>query len=458
MIPVTEEVARAVPAEPRRGEGAAMAAAVFRDPDHGAAVAALQLRIARTLVNAPALPVALPAFDLTLLSVTAERRVVALVLGKDAPIARLRLSDRGAAATGEAAPVEVATVELHESATRFRPQLHRIAERLRRAITRDKWRAALESAHELAALPVGVPLAFYRQLVPGTAGQALVRTGFNCNQDCGICWQDRTWGRYGAAQTRTWIEDLRRAGARNLIISGGEPTLDHALADYIRHARAIGFEWVTLETNAIQFAKPGLAEQLRDAGLGDCFVSLHSGDAATSDAITRAPGTFLRTVAGIRRLLAAGVAIRLNCVMTAEGLEHLEQVPEFVHRTFGSDPHLQALMFSQPCDPFDTALLPAIVPDPARLRLTLRRALDRAFALGVPVAGLDGPCGPPLCAFGADRRITSLTPVPESIDGRVYLDPCRRCAVRHACFGVRAADAALYGAACVAPFASVPPA
>jgi len=443
-----------------RGEGDAMAGVHFRDPvDLDAEIAALQLEIARALVNAPALPVELPAFDLTLMSVAAERAAIDLVLGKGSPIAKLRLTRtvESAAGAGARPPAVSATiVEMHPSAERFQPKLHLMEQRLRSAITAEKWSRAAEPARRLAQLPVGVPLAFYRQLVPGTPEQALVRTGFNCNQDCGMCWQDRTWGRFGPEQTLIWIEDLYRAGARKLIISGGEPTLDPGLDTYIRRALELGFTGVTLETNAIQFSKPGLAARLREAGLSGCFVSLHSGDAATSDAITRAPGTFQRTVAGIKVLLATGIPVRLNCVMTREGLDHLEGVPDFVHATFGAHRYLQGLMLSQPCDPWDPSLLPTVVPEPERLRTVLRAVIDRAFALGVPVTGLDGPCGPPLCTFGADRRITALTPIPETIDGRTYLPACDDCAVRHACFGVRASDVVLYGDACARPLAAIP--
>lgn len=422
-----------------------MRQATFRDPigvDEESA--ALQLEIARILVNAPSLPIELRAFDLTLLGVTVNRRALELVVGKSSPISKLRLVAKNGA-------VDVSIVEVHRDTSRFQNQLTTMQQRLRATITSEKFERALVPARKLEGIPVGVPLAFYRQLVPGTDGQALVRTGFNCNQDCGICWQDRTWGRYGAEQVLIWIEDLRRAGACRLIISGGEPTLDARLADYIGYARDLGFEAVTLETNAIQFSKAPLATRLREAGLHDCFVSLHSGDAATSDAITRAPGTFARTIAGIHALLDAEVPVRLNCVMTGEGIEHLEGLPDFIASTFGAHPYLRGLMLSQPTDPFDPALLPAIAPQPRRLREVLAKVIDRAFALGVPVSGLDGPCGPPLCAFAADRRITALRPISESLDGRTYLPACASCGVRHACFGVRIADAKLYGDECVQP-------
>jgi MoaA/NifB/PqqE/SkfB family radical SAM enzyme len=466
MVPL--ETAVAGRSDHQRGAGEAMAHATFRDPAGlDAEIAALQLDVARALLNAPSLPVEFPAFNLSLLSVAADRASIDLVMGKRSPVAKLRLVRAAAdqavlAGTENGLPtrrpaVEVTVVALHPDCSRFQRQLLSMQERLRAAITVEKWDLARIPAKRLALIPVGVPLPFYRQLVPGIGGQGLVRTGFNCNQDCGICWQDRTWGRFGSEQVLTWIEDLYTGGARRLIISGGEPTLDVQLESYIRRACELGFNTVTLETNAIQFSKPGLAERLRDAGLTDCFVSLHSGDAKTSDAITRAPGTFTRTVAGIKALLAAAVPVRLNCVMTREGIDHLEGVPDFVHAELGAHPHLNGLMLSQPTDPYDRSLLPKILPEPDRLRAVLSAVIERAFALGVPVSGLDGPCGPPLCAFGADRRITALTPITEHLEGRTYLAACAGCAVRNACFGVRVADVELYGDACVRPLA-VPPA
>ncbi len=447
--------------ERRRGEGEAMAGVVFRDPvGLDDKVAALQLEIARALVRAPSLPVALPAFDLTFLSVAAKKGLVDLVMGKEQPIARLRLGKAAAGAapdaSGTAPTVDIEIIELDAAAQRYRPQLESMARRLRAATTPEKWKRAARLTGELAALPVDVPLAFYRQLVPGVGGQGLVRTGFNCNQNCGICWQDRKWGRYGPEQVLTWIEDLYAAGARGLIISGGEPTLDPELDSYLKRARELGYGALTLETNAIQFSRPGLAERMRDAGLTDCFVSLHSGDADTSDAITRAPGTFGRTVLGVKALLQAGVPVRFNCVMTREGIDHLDGVPDFLHREFGDQPLAHGLMLSQPTDPWDRTLLPTIVPEPERLRAVLSKTIDRAFSLGIEVSGLDGPCGPPLCAFGADRRITKLEPIPEQLDGRTYLAACDDCAVRSACFGVRIADVELYGDACASPLAEVP--
>lgn len=448
-----------------KAEGARTGVA-FRDPTPPDEEAhALRLKIAHALARAPRLPVDLPAFGLRLLSVSADAKGVSLELGPEHPVAALHVTRRrpepGAPVPlrrpGDAV-VEVAVKALHPAARRHERELAVMAERLGRSITAERWEEALGYAKALRALPVGVPMEFFRQLVPGLREPGgLIRTGFRCNQDCGICWQSRDWGGFDGAQIMAWIEDLARAGVRSLIVSGGEPTLDPKLEQYLRHARASGITAITLETNAIQCARGGLAARLRDAGLTTAFVSLHSPDAAVSDAITRAPGTHARTVQGVHALLDAGVAVKLNAVMTQEGLGHLAGLPDFIHREFGRHGGLlRKLMLSYPTDPYDQSLIPAIVPEPAALRRALGETLERAFAVGLVPEGLDGPCGPPLCAFGADPRVTSLAPIPEELPFRQYLPACAGCAVRAACFGCRTADVALYGDACAAPLGAPP--
>jgi hypothetical protein len=445
-----EDVERAMGAAGKRAkrEAGRTPGVHFRDPPSVEGEAArLKQRLAEALVGAKSLPVELPAFGLSLLDVEADKRGVELVLGVRDPVARLRIDwDE---ARGEA---RVAVRETVPQARRWAKAFSVMAARMQKATTKERFTAAMEHGKALAKLPLGVPMGFFRQLVAGVdPPEGLVRTGFLCNQDCGMCWQGRDWGRYGPEQVLCWIEDLRAAGARSLIVSGGEPMLDSELVRYIRRAREIGFVNVTLETNAIQAAKPGVAARLAEAGLTSAFVSLHSGDPAISDAITRAPGTHARTVRGIQALLDVGVPVILNAVMTAEGLSTLGALPDFIHATFGAHPLLQSLMISYPTEPFDRALLPAILPEPSALRNALRQTIDRALSLGITVRGLDGPCGPPLCAFDADPRILSGKPIPGPLDFRRKVPACERCAVQSACFGVRHVDVERFGEACVAP-------
>lgn len=420
----------------------------FRDPP-SADSEARQHRIgmARALVGAPDLPQPLPRFGLDLIDVEPSGRAIALVLGAGgAPFARAVVEPAAGGA------FDVTIRETQPVAARHRAATRVIRERLGRAITPEKWAEARARADAIARLPVGVPLSHFRQLIEGITPLAgLVRTGFGCNQDCGFCWQSREWPGYGAAQVRAWIEDLYGMGARELTISGGEPTLDRALLDHIRHARDLGMERIVIETNAIRMGnRPAMAAELRDAGLTRAFVSLHSGDAGVSDAATRAPGTHARTVAGIRALLDAGVHVILNAVVTRDTAAHLPDLPAFLRRTFGRSGWLGGVSVSVPVLPYEYTLTPAILAEPESVREALARTIDAAEEHGVLIFGIDGPCGPPLCAFGADRRVTDLSPK-APVSFRTHVAECEGCRVRESCHGVQPDEYNLFGPRAVAP-------
>ena len=425
---------------------------VFRDPAPlDDAARSLEHDIARILVNAPSLPVWLPPFRMFLNAVGLEGKAFVLQLGdeRERRLASLRIER----VSGEA-HARVTITEQAANGADLDRRLAVMRDRLGKAVTAERWSAARARAKKLRTLPVGVPLHALRQVIDGIDPPAgLVRTGFRCNQDCGLCWQGRDWGDYGGAQVRTWIEDLAAGGVRALTISGGEPTIDPEIAGHIAHAKALGFRTIALETNAIQMAKPGFAERLRDAGLSECFVSLHSADAAVSDALTRAPGTHAKTVAGVQALLRAGVPVVLNAVMTAAGLATLPALPDFVRDSFGATKNVRGLVLSFPTTPFERSLLDSIVPEPEPMRAALRPAVARALELGLDLGGVAGPCGVPLCAFGADPRVADPARVVPRVPFRTYLPGCDGCSVRGACYGVRNEDAERFGGRCVQPIA-----
>ena len=64
--------------------------------------------------------------------------------------------------------------------------------------------------------------------------------GFGCNQDCGLCWQGRDWGKYGPEVVLRWMEDLHAGGARSLIISGGENIYPRELEELLFKHPSVG--------------------------------------------------------------------------------------------------------------------------------------------------------------------------------------------------------------------------
>ncbi|MCC6528035.1 MAG: radical SAM protein, partial [Polyangiaceae bacterium] len=91
-----------------------------------------------------------------------------------------------------------------------------------------------------------------------------------CNQSCSFCvyhGQEVEPPRMRAARAIQGVRAAAAEGARTLVLTGAEPTLEWYLPDLVRLARDLGLREVVLETNATLLGEPGRAAELREAGV-----------------------------------------------------------------------------------------------------------------------------------------------------------------------------------------------
>jgi len=294
------------------------------------------------------------------------------------------------------------------------------------------------------------------QTVGGAAG--FLRLGFRCNQDCRFCPQGRSWGGPPDDRFMGWLEELGAMGLRDLTLTGGEPTIHPRFLDLVERASQVHGMRVMVQTNAVRFANPRFRARARAAGLHAVFTSLHSADATTSDHLTRAPGTWTRTVAGVEASLADGFRTHVNCCIERANVDQLEAHARFIVDRFVTpfpDNPLRSVDYSQPGGYFDRdymadqmAPLSSIGPSVVAAVQVLRRA-------GVHTT-VTGTCGMPLCTF---RQAPSLVAgmVAEARDqrgmaGRTFGEACGGCAARPVCNGVRRGYLAIHGEGDLVPF------
>jgi MoaA/NifB/PqqE/SkfB family radical SAM enzyme len=277
-----------------------------------------------------------------------------------------------------------------------------------------------------------------------------VRVNFHCNQACEFCFVSTHLPPASDAAVRTAITTAAEEGAV-VILSGGEPTLNPRLIEYVRLAKHRGARGVELQTNAVRLADGQLAQALADAGVDSAMVSLHGSTAALSDAVTGAPGTFAATLRGIDALSRTTVRVRINFVFCR--LNHAD-FPHVVDLVAAQWPNagIVASFVGSHTDvvPRTTALIPSFT----EVMPSLAAGLARARAAGIPVSGFDSMCGLPLCVIPDDARAAfSHIALPAGAgDGEfVKADVCARCAEGHRCFGVRRGYAELYGVAELRP-------
>ncbi len=315
-----------------------------------------------------------------------------------------------------------------------------------------------DAAPYVAALAAWRPYALvddqhYRRLARSTQGlTGMLRLGFRCNQDCGFCWQGRSWPAPPEGLYWTWIDEIAAGGATRLTLSGGEPTLYARLPELIAHARARGL-LTHLQTNAIKLRKPEYLQALVAAGLDGVLVSFHASDAGISDRMTRAPGTWRHTLAGIHTALAAGVAVALNCVVDAHNVAHLPDHAAFIYTTFVApypENPVRVVNYSHPSPYWDGALWADTLASFEVTRVPLGVAVQILEAGGVTVHAA-GTCGFPLCVLPRGSQAAAGVD-PETADridasARTYAPVCADCSVRGRCPGVRPEVMATFGAA-----------
>lgn len=274
---------------------------------------------------------------------------------------------------------------------------------------------------------------------------ALLRAFYHCNQNCTFCWVDLEQPRVPSAAVLQTLALMGLEGMTALSITGGEPTLDKRLESQVRLARALGVRQVTLQTNAVRLDVPERAERLAKAGLTRAFVSLHGADATTSEAITRAPSTFERTLCGIENLLNAGVSVGLGLVFTHENRDQARRIVQLIGtRLAGTD---LTLSVAAPIN--DRLDVRRIAPRYTDLAPALREATLAAHELGVSYAGLFGQCGLPPCILDADPvcfpELSREHPEWSAAEDFLHAPACEACSLRRKCPGVRKSYASAYG-------------
>jgi len=296
----------------------------------------------------------------------------------------------------------------------------------------------------------------------GTSTPAhVVRIGFRCNQACHFCFVSTHLPAPPRARVEAAIDEI--AALRGiLVLSGGEPTLDPRLPEYVRRGKAHGVCEVELQTNATRLSDPALCRALLEAGLDIAFVSLHGATAATSDAVTSAPGTFVRTLAGLDQLRDTGIRTRINFVM-CELNRH--ELPAFVRMVTERWPRAGITVSFVG---MSTDLVPReawLVPRYRDVLPPLTQAMALARAHGLELGGFDSMCGLPLCLVPGDRTaFLSLPPLSSPVNGLRYSSndspdgglapgdgefvkpaPCAGCVLESRCFGLRRGYAQMYG-------------
>ncbi|MDP3213482.1 MAG: radical SAM protein [Deltaproteobacteria bacterium] len=276
----------------------------------------------------------------------------------------------------------------------------------------------------------------------------VLRPTIHCNQDCPFCSANETTENVfkDSGEMLRSISRMARAGVKYLSFSGGEPTLSKDLVHYIRAASRLGIEDIELVTNGALIDSPEKVRPLAEAGLNKAFVSLHAHDELLSRRATSKIGDWERSVRAIGALVAAGVGVVVNHVITALNYPYLPRFADFVSATWGGRVGISFAFVTPQFKALENA---ALMPRISEVMPYLLRAMRLLESRGSPFT-VGSRQGIPPCFVGeftAWNDFVKMAPQAFADDEpqKTRGPQCARCRFAPQCVGLWKPYAVRYG-------------
>jgi len=126
------------------------------------------------------------------------------------------------------------------------------------------------------------------------------------------------------SEGKKMISEIKQAGFRLLILSGGEPLLRDDIFDFISKSKEEGIV-PAMGTNGTLLSKE-VAKELKVTGLRGVAISLDSMDREYHDDFRGSIGAFDKTQEGIENALAVGLRVQINLTLTEKNHEEFEKI------------------------------------------------------------------------------------------------------------------------------------
>ncbi len=173
--------------------------------------------------------------------------------------------------------------------------------------------------------------------IAGQKPRVHILTGTVCNNNCIFCMEEDREGRRVTNSATTdesvrWILG-RHADYEEVCFTSGEPTTNPRLPHWVRMAKQAGVRFISMMTNGRALSYDAYTRGLLASGLNRLYVSIHGHTAKLHDGLTRTPGSFVQTLAGIdtvARYKRHGIALHTSTVVTRRNLPHLAEIYGFL--------------------------------------------------------------------------------------------------------------------------------
>lgn len=266
-----------------------------------------------------------------------------------------------------------------------------------------------------------------------------------CNNNCIFCTESRE------RPVKNYVTaDLKEAAKyyQGVDFAVGEPTINPNLPDYIKMAKEAGFKELEITTNGRMLAVPGYAEKLARAGISRFKISIHGSSPRVHDALTRTPGSFRQTAAGLLSVsrLKRGYGLTIDTLTTVTKLNYRDI------------PDLLTLLLKFPVDTLVLNIFDPMGEAKSRCELLMPKysEVEKVFHGAVKRLervikrrGVELCISLPICILSDDIKkyysnyeVLAFKGEGENIEesatqrGKVFTDVCQNCSLKGICDGI----------------------
>lgn len=160
-----------------------------------------------------------------------------------------------------------------------------------------------------------------------------LKVGFRCNNRCKFCVQGNKRNYLVAKHKKEIRNSLKQSfakGKKEVVFTGGEPTLHPDFLEIVGMAKDMGFEEIQIQTNGRMFSYDDFCIKTIKAGATQFALALHGHNAKIHDFLTSANGSFEQTVKGIKNLKRLNQYVLTNTVITSTNARYLPQLAQLL--------------------------------------------------------------------------------------------------------------------------------
>jgi MoaA/NifB/PqqE/SkfB family radical SAM enzyme len=194
-----------------------------------------------------------------------------------------------------------------------------------------------------------------------------------CNQECIICSNPENGKEIDFNEAKKSIDDLKRSGHSDVILTGGDPTLYKKLPELIKYAVKNRIH-PRIITNGQKISDMKYLQKLIKVGLKDLHLSIYSNINSIQYKLSQKKDSLANIKKTLDNTLKTDIHVNVNIVINKYNSDHLSKIVSWIVKDY---PNVRHFVFNN-LDPFMNRVSEnkKVVPRFNDFELELHRALE----------------------------------------------------------------------------------